>query len=255
MAFLLLFLSVAWAESAISQAGLSVENVDYVIADFTTGEFVEEHWREPQIASPGSLLKPFTALAYGRKHGLAYPELRCTGETCWLPGGHGQVGIVQAIAYSCNAYFRRLAVSVSPAEVGFQSARLGLRAPPPSSTSESLWGLRGDWRFTPRELLHGYMELVRRRSEPDVFIMLQGLRSAAREGTAVALATRLPQDAYAKTGTAECTHLVNADGDGFAVAVYPADAPRYAVITRIHGQTGRVAAKAAAALIHALTTR
>ena len=255
MTFLLLFLSVAWAESAISQAGLPVENVDYVITDFTTGEVVGEHWREPKIASPASLLKPFTALAYGRKNGLAFPELHCTGETCWLPGGHGRVGIVEAIAQSCNSYFRQLATSVSPAEVGFQAARLGLRAPPPSSTSESLWGLRADWRVTPHELLRAYMELVQRRSEPEGFVVLQGMRSAAREGTAVALATRLPQDAYAKTGTAECTHRLNEDGDGFAIAVYPADAPRYAVIARIHGRTGRVAAEAAGALLHALTTR
>ena len=255
MAFLLLFLWVAWAEQAISQTGLPVENVDYVIADFKTGTVVEEHWRDPQIASPGSLLKPFTALAWGRKHGLDFPELTCTGERCWLPSGHGQIGIVEAIAQSCNAYFRRLAVSVLPAEVGFEAARLGLRAPPPSSTTESLWGLRPDWRVTAHEALSAYMELVRRRSDPDVFIVLQGLSSAAQDGTAAALATKLPQDAYAKTGTAECTHLVNADGDGFAIAVYPADAPRYGVITRVHGQTGRVGAGAAAALLHALTTR
>jgi cell division protein FtsI/penicillin-binding protein 2 len=255
MAFLFLFLSVAWAESAISQAGLPVESVDYVIADFATGQVIEEHWREPQTASPGSLLKPFTALAWGRKNGLVFPQLNCTGETCWLPGGHGQVGIVQAIAHSCNAYFRQLAISVSPAEAGFEAARLGLRAPPPSSASESLWGLRADWLVTPHEALRAYMELVQRRSEPDALIVLQGLRSAAREGTAAALAKRLPQDAYAKTGTAECAHALNADGDGFAVAVYPADAPRYAVITRVHGQTGRAAAEAAAALLQALTTR
>jgi cell division protein FtsI/penicillin-binding protein 2 len=90
--------------------------------------------------------------------------------------------------------------------------------------------------------------------EPETSIVLQGLRRAAREGTAAAL-TRLPQDAYAKTGTAECAHVANADGDGFAVAVYPADSPRYAVVTRVHGQTGRVAAAAAAALLQVLTAR
>jgi cell division protein FtsI/penicillin-binding protein 2 len=201
------------------------------------------------------LLKPFVALAYGRKNGLVFPELNCTGETCWLPGGHGRVGIVEAIAHSCNTYFRQLAIAVTPAEVGFESARLGLRAPPPSSTPESLWGLRADWFVTPHELLRAYTEFVRRRSEPDASIVLEGLRRAAREGTAADLAARLAQDAYAKTGTAECAHTPNADGDGFAVAVYPADAPRYAVVTRVHGQTGRTAAGAAAALLAALTTR
>ncbi len=255
MAFLLLLLSVAWAESAISEADLPVENVDFVVTNFATGEIVAEHWRDPQAASPGSLLKPFVVLAYGRKNGLAFPELDCTGEACWLPSGHGHIGIVEAIAHSCNTYFRQLAISVTPAEVGFEAARLGLRAPPPNSTPESLWGLRADWLVTPHELLRAYTELVRRRSEPEASIVLQGLRHAAREGTAAALAARLPQDAYAKTGTGECAHARNADGDGFAVAVYPADAPRYAVVTRVHGQTGRVAAAAAAALLNALTTR
>jgi hypothetical protein len=81
MAFLLLLLSVVWAESAISEANFAVENVDYVVADFATGQIVVEHWREPETASPGSLLKPFVALAYGRKNGLVFPELNCTGKS------------------------------------------------------------------------------------------------------------------------------------------------------------------------------
>jgi cell division protein FtsI/penicillin-binding protein 2 len=255
MAYLLLLQSVAWAETANSEAGLPPRNVDYVIAEFATGQIVAEHWREPQTASPGSLLKPFVALAYGRNNGLDFPELDCTGATCWLPRGHGHIGIVQAIAHSCNTYFRQLAMSVSPAQAAFESARLGLRAPPPSSTPESLWGLRADWLVTPHELLRAYTELVRRRSEPEASITLEGLRRAAREGTAAALAARLPQDAYAKTGTAECAHAQNADGDGYAVAVYPADAPRYTVVARVHGRTGRIAAGAAAALLRALTSR
>jgi hypothetical protein len=255
MAFLLLLLAVAWAESAISQAGLAVENVDYVVADFTTGEVVAENWREPAIASPGSLLKPFVTLAYGRNNGLVFPRLECDGKTCWLPAGHGLVGIAAAIAHSCNAYFRILAMAVTPAEVGFEAASLGLRAPPPDSAPEVLWGLRADWRLTPHELLRAYSELARRRAEPEAAVVLEGMRRAAREGTASALAGQLPENAYAKTGTAECAHPRNADGDGFAIAVYPADAPRYTVITRVHGQTGRVAAGAAGALLQALTER
>lgn len=255
MAFLLLLLSVAWADSAITSADLPVEHVDYVVADFATGQVLAEEWREPETASPGSLLKPFVALAYSRNNGLIFPQIDCTGKTCWLPSGHGRIGIVEAIAHSCNTYFRQLAISVTPEEVGFEAARLGLRAPPPNSGPEALWGLRFDWLATPREILSAYTELVRRRAEPEASVVLEGLRRAAREGTAAALAIRLPQDAYAKTGTAECAHIRNADGDGFAVAVYPADAPRYAVVTRVHGRTGRVAAQAAAALLTALAAR
>ena len=255
MALLLLLLSVAWAESAISGAGLPVESVDYVVVDYATGQVVVEQWSEPVSASPGSLLKPFVALAYARKNGLTFPEMHCTGETCWLPQGHGVIGIVEAIAHSCNTYFRQLAGAVTAGEVGFESARLGLRAPPPSSSAESLWGLRAEWVVTPHELLQAYAELARRRAEPEAAIVLDGLRGAAREGTAAAVGMELPQEAYAKTGTAECVHARNADGDGFAIALYPAEAPRYAVITRVHGRTGRVAAGAAAVLLEALAAR
>lgn len=255
MVLLLLFWSAAWAETAIYEADLPVKDVDYVVAEFTTGQIVAESWREPGTSSPGSLLKPFVALAYGRNRGLDFPKLECTGETCWLPRGHGVVGIVEAIAQSCNTYFRQLASDVEPADVGFESTRLGLRAPPPGITPESLWGLRAEWLVTPHELLRAYSELVRRRSEPEVSVVLEGLRRSAREGTAAGLAATLPQEAYGKTGTAECAHARNADGDGFAVAVYPAEAPRYVVLARVHGQTGRVAARAAAALLQALTGR
>ena len=63
-------------------------------------------------------------LAYGRNSGLDFPRLHCTGETCWLPAGHGPVGIVDAIAQSCNAYFAQLATRLGPAAL-LEVPRLG----------------------------------------------------------------------------------------------------------------------------------
>ncbi len=43
----------------------------------------------------GSLVKPFTALAYAETHNFRFPEHVCTGgNSCWLPKGHGTLGIV-----------------------------------------------------------------------------------------------------------------------------------------------------------------
>jgi membrane peptidoglycan carboxypeptidase len=255
MVLLLLLLSVAWVEAALDQLSLPTDTVDYVVSDLSTDEAIATDWRDPQSSSPGSLLKPFVALAYAREHGLSFPQVECTGDTCWLPAGHGQVNIERALAHSCNTYFRQLSQQVSAEEVGIESSRLGLRAPPPMSPPNALWGLLHDWLSTPQEILRAYAELVRRRSEPGPAIVLRGLRQAALSGTASALAAKLPQDAFAKTGTAACAHAKPADGDGFAVAVYPANAPRYAVVVRVHNRTGRIAAGAAAAILAALTSR
>lgn len=255
MAFLLFLLSAPWVDSALANIGLTSTSVDYLVMNFSTGETLTESWHNEQVSSPGSLLKIFVALAYGRKNEFVFPNVKCSGATCWLPSGHGNMGVEQAIAHSCNTYFRQLVKSVSPAEVGFEASRLGLRSPNPDSSAEDLWGLHPAWTALPQEILQAYIELVRRRSDPGVAIILRGLRQAAREGTASSIALRLPQDAFAKTGTAACTHAVNADGDGFAVIVYPAETPRYSVLVRTHGKTGAVAAGAAAVIVEALTNR
>lgn len=255
MTVLLLLLSVAWVDAALEQTGLPPNTVDYVVTDFPTQGVIAEQWREPTTASPGSLLKPFVALAYARKHRDTFPTINCTGDACWLPAGHGRVNITRALSHSCNTYFRKLSLSVSSAEVGIEAARLGLRAPPPDSLPNALWGLLADWVSTPYEALRAYSELVRRHGEPSAAIVLGGLREAARSGTAAALAVQLKEDAFAKTGTAACGHPRGGDGDGFAVAVYPADSPRYSVAVRVHNRTGRTAASAAAAILRALTNR
>lgn len=255
MTLLLLLLSVAWVDTALERTGLSANAADYVITDFETQDVIAEHWSEPVTASPGSLLKPFVVLAYGRKYGKVFPELECTGETCWLPAGHGRVDVTRALSHSCNTYFRELSLGISTDEVGYESSQLGLRAPPPDSRPSALWGLLADWVSTPYEILGAYAELAQRRSEPTAAIVLNGLRQAARDGTAATLTAQLGEDTFAKTGTATCVHPRGGDADGFAVAVYPADSPRYSIVVRLHNRTGRTAASAAAAILRALTSR
>ncbi len=75
----------------------------------TTERVLDARWDDLERPLPfGSLIKPFTALAYADAHRFTYPTFTCRGSAdgCWLPAGHGRVGIVDAVAGSCNAYFR-----------------------------------------------------------------------------------------------------------------------------------------------------
>ena len=74
----------------------------------------------------GSLVKPFTALAYGEEHQFRYPTHVCLGGAggCWLPRGHGEIGISSAIAESCNSYFRMLTANMTSAALFLLRAAL-----------------------------------------------------------------------------------------------------------------------------------
>ncbi len=90
----------------------SAPRVCHLFVKASSGEILGERWPDAaRPVAPGSLVKVFTALAYGEAHDNRFPEFVCGGEAsgCWLPRGHGKIGIVEAVAHSCNAYFRVLA--------------------------------------------------------------------------------------------------------------------------------------------------
>ena len=108
------------------------DDVSYILIETSGGRIVDQQW--PDASRPiamGSLVKPFTTLAYGKSHGYRYPEFVCRGSEsgCWLPSGHGKVGIVEAIAHSCNAYFDALAAQVRFEDVAAEAHRFSI-APP-----------------------------------------------------------------------------------------------------------------------------
>ena len=76
-------------------------------------------------------MKPFTALAYGEQHDFQYPAHTCRGTAtgCWLPRGHGEIGLTSAIAYSFNSYFRVLAANMATTDVAQIAARFGIEPP------------------------------------------------------------------------------------------------------------------------------
>jgi cell division protein FtsI/penicillin-binding protein 2 len=202
--------------------------LSFLRMDVQTGSVLERQWQDERPIHPGSLVKPFIALAYAQSHQFRFPEINCT--RCWLPRGHGRIGLRDAIAQSCNSYFDTLRAALGPGELDAVARR---------------FGLRGVDEARPEELLGAFVELSRRSAEPGVSVILEGMRLAARAGTA----KRLAHDALAKTGTAPCTHTPKAPGDGFVVVLYPAVQPRVALLARLHGRPGSYAAAEAARLI------
>ncbi len=247
-------------ERQFSSAGAS-----YLLMDAGTGETLASNWPDLDRPLPlGSLLKPFTAIAYGETHAFEYPVLECKGEAggCWRPRGHGRIGIAEAIAHSCNAYFRVLASRLSAQDVSTALERLGMDPLDPGAHAESLFGAGDGWRASPRALLRAYLEIAQRRTQPGAREVVQGMALAARTGTGEAVGhalslgargARPPDDAaLVKTGTASCVHLDRAPGDGHAVAIYPAQAPRFALLVSVHGAPGSHAAAVAGEMLRAL---
>jgi cell division protein FtsI/penicillin-binding protein 2 len=239
------------------------DGISFLLLDAQTGAVLASRWDHPETPIPlGSLVKPFTALAYGELHGFKYPTHICRGTTtgCWRPRGHGAVDLTSAIAYSCNSYFRMLTTSMVAAEVSPIAARFGLQPPAPEISGAALAGLGnhalGDhalgnqWLISPLNMARAYLELIRRRDQAAVRLVLDGMAQSARRGTGADVDRALPySDALAKTGTAPCTHTRHAPGDGFIIVLAPADQPQILLLVRVHGVPGAQAARTAGQML------
>jgi cell division protein FtsI/penicillin-binding protein 2 len=142
------------------------------------------------------------------------------------------------VAYSCNAYFAKLASEISADDLAVVLRRLGLGSLPPTARPETFIGLGDTWRVKPLDLLRAYGELASRAAEPGVAELLRGMALSAKAGTGKAAG----EGWLVKTGTAPCVHAHRAPGDGYALGMYPARHPRRAVLVRLHGGTGAEAA-------------
>ncbi len=188
--------------------------ISFLLLDARTGQVLASRWDRPDLPIPlGSLAKPFAALAYGEQHAFRYPAHFCEGTAtgCWRPGGHGDVDLTSAIAYSCNSYFRFLTTDLDAADVSPTATRFGLEAPDHDTS---------------------------------------GARSG-RQGTGAEVDRALQSSrALVKTGTAACTHSRHAPGDGFTVALVPEDDPKMLLMVRVHGGPGSQAARIAGQILH-----
>jgi Penicillin binding protein transpeptidase domain len=233
----------------------SESDISCVLSETGGREVIYSRWPDFDRPIPlGSLVKPFTALAYAESHGGQFPRIECTSQSgCWLPAGHGSMEIEQAIAHSCNTYFRGLSEQLHYQDLARVTARFGLLAPPRGAPPQAYFGIGDDWRIAPVSLVRAYEELLRRAAEPAVGRILAGLQSAAASGTANGVDRAIGGlRSLAKTGTAPCVHTGRRDGlssDGYALALYPAERPRYTLLVRVHGVPGREAANLAGSIL------
>lgn len=204
---------------------------------------------------PGSLVKPFLAIAYGEQHGGKFPIIHCFGtpSRCWLPAGHGRLHLEEAIAQSCNAYFLELAAGLDRRRAAQTFARYGLAGPDPDVPSEAFIGLGSGWKESPLTLAKAYLQLEREQHDPTQSRIVRGMLDSAKRGTARGVDAELGSyRAMAKTGTATCAHKPAGAADGFTVVLYPEDQPRLLLLVRVHGATGAASAKVAGAMLGSL---
>ena len=221
-------------------------NISYLLFDAQTEALLSSRWADASRPIPlGSLVKPFTALAYAEAHGFRYPTHICEGEAsgCWQVHPHGELDIVSAIAVSCNSYFRALTASLKGDQLLPTTSTFGLEPPGASLTGPSLMGLGDEWKISPLHMAHAYLELYRRRDQSGVRELLSGMAQSAQRGTGAGVNRALKHTkALVKTGTASCTHEHTAPADGFVVALLPADRPEILLMIRVHGVAGAKAA-------------
>jgi len=243
--------------------------ISYLLMD-ESGNVVAERWlgtvdRDPRAVSelnstqkpvsPGSLVKPFLAMAYGEQHGGEFPKVHCLGtrSRCWLPAGHGTLELEEALAQSCNTYFLELAAGLDRTRAAQTFARYGLAGPDAQTSDESLVGLGTGWRETPLALARAYLKLAKERQHSVQSRIAKGMLDSAMRGTARAVDAVLGKDAaLAKTGTAVCSHTPRGTADGFSVVLYPAAQPRLLLLLRVHGFIGAESAKVAGDMLRSL---
>jgi stage II sporulation protein D len=207
--------------------------------DHVTGP---DGWERPLPV--GSLAKPFVAKAWARSHpGAATPRFLCTSTSgCWLPSGHGALGLAKAVASSCNAYFRALASATPEGTLASVLREEGFLVPSPLSPDTAIGG-DGALAIRPGGLLRAYLRLTREpwvSGESVRAELLAGLRENALRGTARGLGR---YGLWAKTGTVPAIDGRPLRTSGLTVAVDDAGSVLLGVLP---DGTGREAARSLA---------
>lgn len=243
----------AQSVAQLLQREFQSSDVSFLLLDAHTGRVLASRWDDVEQPIPlGSLIKPFIALVYGEEHQFHYPTHMCKGEAggCWLPRGHGEVDIASAIGNSCNSYFRMLTTNMSSPDMVPAARRFGLEPPGSDLVGSDLIGVGNHWLISPLHMARAYLELYRRRDQPGAREVLAGMAQSAQQGTGLEVGRALKRStALVKTGTAACTHHAGAPGDGFVVALVPAEQPEFLLMVRVHGVPGAKAAVTAGRML------
>jgi SpoIID/LytB domain protein len=253
--------AVVGQSRSVRPATPGVGGAAYRIINLDTGHIVSE--ARPEIVdapvAPGSVYKIATLLA-ASETGLLDQRtaIVCrrtinvagTSLTCIHPDLHRALTPVDALAQSCNFYFATVAGRLSRPALDAVLARLGL-SPVPSGTPTALGALGlGGVRAAPGQLLQALVRLVGpvpsfRLAGPTRQLLVDGLRAAARDGTASAMGSA-GFVALAKTGTAP---MPGGGFHGIVVAVLPDARPRLGIVVLVPGGAGSDAAEVAAELL------
>ncbi len=171
--------------------------------------------------------------------------------TCVHPDYHRAIGPVEALAHSCNTYFATVARRLPRSALDDMLVRVGLGPTTPGVPLVTAALGLGGVRATPRALLDAFCRLadagttdVHLKDETRRMLRL-GLESAARTGTASALA-EAGYSGLAKTGTAPMT---GGGYQGLVAAVVNTELPTHAIIVVSPGGTGAHAAALATEIL------
>ena len=231
------------------------KDISYLLLETRSTKRLAARWEHPEKPVPvGSLIKPFTAMAYLRAHEPPAPEFTCTGKQggCWYAPGHGRLNLTGALANSCNAYFLQLAELIEPRQVAGVAREFRLGGLSEQVDGQTMIGMGKKWKFPAPALARAYGQLAA-ATGADAEVLLNGLALSAMEGTGKAVGHEVSNaPLLVKTGTAPCVHGVEWRSDGYVVVLYPRQSPRFTLMVRLHGKPGAEAAVTAGKMLHTI---
>ena len=248
-----------------------------VVLDLRTGKIIAAHDLDTaarRVATPGSTLKTFVLLklletgkARASEEYVCPRRVRIGGKRldCAHPNLPGPIDPMEALAWSCNAYFAMAARRLTPQELADALRRAGLTSPSGLVEGEALGSVKtaasedqlelqalGEWGVmtTPLEMLKAYAGLAQRLTDGDVNVKLvwQGMEHSVAYGMARAAEVSDVRIA-GKTGTA--SQPGSAVTQGWFVGLAPAEKPEVAVVVYLEQGRGTNAAAAAQPILRA----
>ena len=268
LAALLLGLGGVDARLAEAMAHLEPSPLAVVVLDVASGQVLASRGQVERPLPPGSTFKIVDVLAAAATQpaALSTPvhcprppggppktEVRCG----WLPAGHGDLNLEEALTTSCNVYFGALGEAVGTPGLVAMARSLGVGLSPgqlPKDAAPAALVADGDGvRITALQLARLLRQVARGVREDGMPLadtavlgrLRRGLRLAVTQGTAVRAASSIA--VAGKTGTA----AYGSSRVGWFAGYAPADAPTMVLVVVERGRSGREVAGAAPSLLEA----
>ncbi len=247
-----------------------------LVADVRSGKLVavaNRQWSNRAEYGPGSIFKLAIAVAALRSGsfdpGWSYTcsgtdTVNGKGWSCWIRSGHGRLALTEAIAHSCNLYFRRIASNISRRDILAAGRSVGL-VPRSAVVSDAERSLSDDRLFgdafpiSPSQMMTVALAFASRGrrspSQNDLFAaryspLYRGLRDCIRSGTGRD-ASSLRFSMGGKTGTTVDSERPNGTA-GWFIGFAPFDEPRYAIVVLDRRGRGLDAARLARQVLEGL---